>query len=191
MTSLLPPLSTMLSSLAPSQHLNNTVLSMITPTALHSPFYHVTRPSILSFMSDKYLSLAAPILIYWALSLVFHALDAAKLPYFEARRIHESPEVLARNKATIRQVVRAVFVQQLVQTLLGLVWLEDEETILRREVYRDHLGEMAALATRVADAVLILLGRRSGEELLRHHGEALVRWTYWWGIPAFQLFLAL
>ena len=171
--------------------LNSTPLSVITPTALHPPFYHTTQPSLLSFISDKHLSLAAPFLVYWLYSLVFHFLDTAKFPYFEARRIHESPEVLSRNKATMPQVVKAVLVQQAIQTGLGLLCLESDETILKREVYRDHLGDMARLAPWVSDATLVLLGRRSGEDLLRRHGEAMVRWVYWWGIPSAQALLAL
>lgn len=122
---------------------------------------------------------------------MFHYLDTAKLPYFEARRIHESPEVISRNKVTVRQVIKAVIFQQIIQTALGYVWLEDDEVILRREVYRDHLGDMAKLAPWVGDAVLLILGRKTGEQVLRSHGEAIVRSVFWWGIPAAQMFLAL
>ena len=170
---------------------NSTILSLIAPTALHPPFYYTTRPSLLSFISDKYLSLALPIIVYWGVSLVFHFLDTAKIPYFEARRIHESPEVLSRNKATVMEVIRMVVLQHFIQTVMGIVWLEDDATIAKRELYRDHLGEMAKIAPWVADVTLVLLGRRSGEDLLRKNGEAIVRWVYWWGIPAAQMLLAL
>src|SRR3954468_12022060 len=86
----------------------------LTPNLLHPPIYHTTSPSILSFISDKHLSLVAPFFLYWALSLVFHALDLPQLPYFERLRLHESPEVLARNKATILDVIKAVVFQQVV-----------------------------------------------------------------------------
>lgn len=169
---------------------NDTLLLSVTPTTLQAPFYHTLRPSLLSFISDKYLSVAVPVLVYWLLSLVFLALDNAQLPYFEKRRIHESPEVVKRNKATIGEVVRAVVVQHVIQTILGIVWFEDDETILRREVYVDHVARMAGMAPKVANIVLMVLGPRSGEDLLLKHGEALVRWTYWWGYPIAQFFLA-
>ncbi|ORY27205.1 sphingosine hydroxylase [Naematelia encephala] len=172
------------------QPLNSTLLSNITPTALHPPFYHTTRPSLLPFISDKYLSLATPIIIYWVVSVAFHALDEAKIPYFEKRRLHESPEVISRNKATVHQVIRAVLWQQVVQTVLGIWWFEDDEVILQREVYKDHMAAMTQYAPWVADAVLLVLGQRTGEALLKSHGEALVRWIYWWGIPGAQFFLA-
>lgn len=182
----------MIADLFPSpQPYNSTILSMITPTALHPPFYYTTRLSLLAFSSDKYLSLALPVIIYWAASLLFHLLDTARFPYFEAKRIHESPEVLARNRATVTEVVRAVVVQHTIQTILGIVWLEDDATVAKREHYRDHLGDMARIAPWVGDATLVVLGRKSGEDLLRRHGEAMVRWVYWWGIPAAQMLFAL
>ena len=84
-----------------------------------------------------------------------------------------------------------VVLQHFIQTVMGIVWLEDDATIAKRELYRDHLGEMAKIAPWVADVTLVLLGRRSGEDLLRKNGEAIVRWVYWWGIPAAQMLLAL
>jgi len=170
---------------------NNTLLSLITPKTLQPPIYQTFRPSLLSFISDKHLSLILPILVYWVLSLIFHLLDTAKFEYFESRRIHESPEVLSRNRATVKQVVKAVMVQQVIQTALGYVWLEDDESILQREVYRDHVGAMGGLAPKVGGMVLLLLGDRTGEKLLRSSGEQLVRWVYWWGIPIAQLLFAL
>jgi sphinganine C4-monooxygenase len=175
----------------PSPISNTTLLSLITPKSLHLPIYHTTRPSFIPHISDKYLSIALPIVIYWILSLVFHLLDTAKFPYFEKRRIHESPEVLSRNRATVRQVVTAVTFQQILQVGLGWVWLEDDAVILKREFGRDHLGSMAGLAPKVGAGVLMLLGDRTGENVLKNHGEAIVRFMYWWGIPIAQMFLAL
>lgn len=91
----------------------------------------------------------------------------------------------------MKQVVQAVLWQQVVQTILGFLWLEDDEAILQREVYRDHLGAMRRLAPWVVDGTLVLLGKKTGESLLRDHGEAMVRWVYWWGIPCAQMFFAL
>lgn len=167
------------------------MLSSIIPTALHAPFYHTTRPNLLPFMSDKHLSLAAPVLAYWLYSFFFHFLDTARFAYFEKRRIHDSPEVLARNKVTVTQVIKAVILQHVIQTVLGIFWLEDDEAIFRREVMKDHLAAMSNLSPWVADGVLLVLGRRVGEQVLKRNGEAIVRWMYWWGIPALQMLLAL
>lgn len=201
-----PPISTRISCRSPTlliatmaslfsyQHAyvhNSTMLSSITPTTLHAPFYHTTRPNLLSFMSDKYLSLAAPVLAYWLYSFFFHFLDTVQFSYFEKRRIHDSPEVLARNKVTVTQVIKAVILQHVIQTVLGIFWLEDDEVIFRREVMKDHLAAMGNLAPWVADGVLLVLGRRIGEQVLKSNGEAIVRWVYWWGVPALQMLFAL
>lgn len=169
---------------------NSTLLTMITPTASQPPFYHTTRPSLLSFVSDRYLALAMPNITYWLLSLVFHVLDTIQLPYFESKRLHDSPEVLSRNRVTMKEVVKAVIFQQVIQTILGLVWLEDDEVLLKRDHYRDHLGEMATLAPKVAGSMMLALGQRTAEDLLRNHGAAIVRWVYWWGIPTARILFA-
>ncbi|ODN98511.1 C4-hydroxylase [Cryptococcus wingfieldii CBS 7118] len=169
---------------------NTTLVSTITPTALHAPFYHTARPHIFSFISDKYLSIAAPILAYWFYSTFFHLIDTAQFPYFENRRIHDSPEMLARNKVTIWDVIKAVVLQHVIQAVLAWWWIEDDEVILQREIYKDHLAAMGHMAPWVADGTLLVLGRRTGEQLLKNHGEAMVRWLYWWGIPAAQMIFA-
>lgn len=178
-------------ALLPQQAYNTTLLSHITPTSLQPPFYHTARPHLLSWISDRYLALAGPVISYWVLSLIFHCIDTAQIPYFEKRRIHESPEVLARNKATVWQVVRAVVLQHALQTVLGVIWLEDDATILRREVYRDHLGDMASLAPSVANFTILALGHKAGESLLRRHGADIVRLTYWWLIPCARMLFGL
>jgi sphinganine C4-monooxygenase len=171
---------------------NATLLSIMTPSVVHTPVYFVTGPSLLpSLITDKHLSLAAPIVCYWAYSLMFHAIDCAGIPYFEKRRIHEAPEVLSRNRATVWDVLKAVAIQQIIQTLLGYFWLESEEVILAREVYRDFLADMAALVPGVMKTTTVLLGKRTGEQLLRSYGADIVQWVYWWGIPTAQFAFAL
>lgn len=167
------------------------LLEMITPSSAGYPIYHTFHRSIFPQISDKHLSLLVPTVLYWACSLGWHFLDTMKFPYFEKRRIHESPEVMARNKCTVAEVVRAVMLQHLIQTVLGLVWFGNEESIYQTEVKVNHLGKMAALAPKVAKGAFLLLGPRTGEAVLRSYGEGLVRWVYWWGIPAAQLVFAL
>jgi sphinganine C4-monooxygenase len=178
-------------SLLPQQGYNASLLSTMSPTSLQPPFYHTANANLLSWMPDRYLALAGPIVGYWVLSLVFHLIDTAELPYFEKRRIHESPEVLSRNKATIGQVVRAVAVQQILQTILGYVWLEDDATIFEREVNKDHLAIMSSMTPAIANLTVLALGQRTGEQVLKTYGPELVRWTYWWGVPILRMLFAL
>jgi sphinganine C4-monooxygenase len=170
---------------------NETLLQMITPVALDAPFYHTTRPQLLSWISDRHLSVAAPVAIYWVLSSLFHLLDTVELPYFEARRIHDSEEVKSKNRATFGQVVKAVIFQQIVQTIVGLILMESDTSILATEILKDHMAGMKYLAPRVADLTFLVLGHSTGLNVLHQYGPQLVNFVYWWGIPIVQMYLGL
>ncbi|KAL1406827.1 Sphingolipid C4-hydroxylase sur2 [Vanrija albida] len=167
---------------------NSTLLAAMAPAAANPPFYHTTRPHIFDFISDRYLALAAPVLVYWVLSTVFHALDTLELPYFEARRIHDSAETKAKNRAGFWQVIRAVLFQQFIQTLVGLLWVDSDDEILAHQVNVDHVAAMRFITPRVADLVLLLVGPKYGVKLLESRGHEIVNWVYWWGIPIVQMF---
>lgn len=100
---------------------------------------------------------------------------------------------MKKNKATVREVVEAVVIQQVIQTVLGWLVLESEEEILKREINIDHLRIMGSwgYAGNVGKVVLLVLGDRTGEWVIRKCGRELVQWTYWWGVPAAQLLFAL
>jgi sphinganine C4-monooxygenase len=184
------PLSHIMSTFQ-QQPLNSTLLSLMTPTIVNPPFYHVASPNLLSFISDTNLSLASPVLAYWILSGIFHTLDVTKPAYFEKRRFHQSQDVLVRNKATAVEVLRAVILQHTIQTIIGYMWMDDESVALKKFFNQDHLGSMSKLVPWVAKAATLVLGPRAGEDILRHHGAHVVQWVYWWGIPIFQAFFFL
>jgi sphinganine C4-monooxygenase len=170
--------------------LNSTLLASMTPTSPSYPIYHSAKTNIVPFFSDHWLALISPIVVYWVLSLAFHVLDVAQIPYFESKRIHESQEVLSRNKASVMQVINAVVLQQVIQTILGYFVMDVEETA-HQLVWKDHMQEMEKLTGVVGQAVVLVLGDRTGKSLLMNYGKELVSWTYWWGIPLVQFYLAL
>ena len=88
-------------------------------------------------------------------------------------------------------VVKAVIIQQIIQTVLGICWLESEETILAREVHVNHLVEMEGLAEAVGKVMSLLLGDKTTDWVAMNMGKDLVQWVYWWGIPLVQLGFAL
>lgn len=65
-------------------------------------------------MDDTTAALIAPIVVYWALSTLFHLIDQTEL--FASRRIHTPLELRSRNKVSLPKVIRDVIVQQVVQT---------------------------------------------------------------------------
>lgn len=87
------------------------------------------------------------------------------------------------------QVVNAVVLQQVIQTILGFFWMDAEPS--QNEMWNDDLQEMAKLGGVVGQAVVLVLGDRTGQSLLMKHGKDIVSWTYWWGIPLAQFYAAL
>jgi len=151
------------------------------------PVYHVPRHDILPFISDKYLSIAAPVIAYWLVSLVFELVHRARSPFFEAYRIHEPAEVKSRNKVTRREVFWTVIAQQLVQTLMGILWIEDDPPELGP--FRDHAADLDAYERVTRRLAIAALGRGIGSSLAREHGRKLAEWAYWWAVPAVRFAL--
>lgn len=182
-----------LKSLISNPKMNGTFVAVpppydLVPSVLHYPLYHVQAPSILSWISDKDLSLLAPIAVYWVASAVFEALDAAQLPFLEKYRIHEPEEVKRKNRVTKRTVFIAVIVQQVLQTLLGMYWLDaEDEGPASGKAHRAVMATYGAWISRIAFA---LLGPEKGTTLLRWKGQEMVSFSYWWLIPALQFLWA-
>lgn len=89
------------------------------------PDVHITvRPDMLSWISDKHLALLAPVVVYWAISFFFHLLDVFQV--FDRYRIHTTEE-LNKNIVSVREVLRAVFLQHVIQTAAGLILEQLEE----------------------------------------------------------------
>lgn len=77
------------------------------------------RPSIFECISDEHLALILPVTAYWAMSMGFYLLD--KFNCFEKYQIHTPQELATRNKCSVKEVVRAVITQHIVQTAVGLL----------------------------------------------------------------------
>jgi sphinganine C4-monooxygenase len=110
-----------------------------TESYVHPP--NLVRPPIFTFISDKHLSLALPIVAYWLYSAVFHFLDLQSWSFLERYRLHTPEEVLKRNRVTRWQVVRDVLIQQLGQIVVGGIVLRTEAD----EVVPDHAAVITKL----------------------------------------------
>lgn len=147
------------------------------------PFYHTESPQLTQFMSDEHLSLFVPVAAYWILSLIFHSMDVCDWPFLDKFRIHESFEIKSRNQVTQLEVIRAVLLQQIVQTLLGAFWMDSPAPL------RDHSAVVQAFRIRGAT----LLSHLPGESayLFKSWIPACAWYTYWWIIPSVQLLFAM
>lgn len=110
---------------------NTTLLYDLPPL----PEYQLTpRPSLVDGIPDNILALILPVVAYWAVSMFFHVIDVYDL--FPQYRLHTPAEVLTRNRASRWDVVRDVVLQQVVQTLAGLILAYfDEQEYIGREEY--------------------------------------------------------
>ncbi|THU83860.1 hypothetical protein K435DRAFT_688726 [Dendrothele bispora CBS 962.96] len=151
-----------------------------------APFYYSSKPVLVEGIADPILTLAAPIIAYWVSSLLFHFLDISGWKWLDKYRLHDSEEVKKKNLVSRTEVVIAVIFQQVVQTALGYVWLED------RGVNVDHLEKMQDVASWVEPLVRFVSGE-AGEDkrvkaLVLHE---VAYYMYWWVIPTMQLLMAM
>lgn len=148
---------------------------------LGTPFYYSPKPTIIDGVSDVYLCMAAPVLAYWSLSMTFHYMDMSTSKWIAQYRIHPSEMVEVKNRVTRSQVVWAVIFQQVLQTVLGLMWVGEHES-------RNFFVEMQELAQLLEPVVFRLLGRTA----LAPHALANITYVvYWWLFPVVQLLAAM
>jgi len=146
------------------------------------PLYYSSKPRLIDSVADPILTMAAPVIAYWALSLFFHYLDTSEWKWLEKHRIHDSAEVKAKNLVSRSEVVWAVILQQFIQTGLGLLVLPGESA----HSVVDHSEQLRQLATHIEPLVSVVV-RGSLTPLTLHTTEFL----YWWGIPTVQLLGAM
>lgn len=91
------------------------------------------REPLLPFISDNLLALSLPVIGYWIASLFFHFIDV--YDFFPQYRLHTPAELLKRNHATRFEVLRDVIIQQVIETLAGIIlaYFDDEEMVGREE----------------------------------------------------------
>lgn len=118
----------------------------------------VPRPPLLAPIPDNILALILPIVAYWGLSMFYHFIDVND--YFPQYRLHTPAELLKRNKVTRWEVVRDVVLQQVVQTLAGVVLsMVDGEELMGKEEYDVALwARRIRVAQRILPRLLALFG---------------------------------
>lgn len=109
---------------------NSTLVSDLPPLP---PYTLVPRPPLVAGIPDNILALILPIVAYWVVSMLFHLIDVYDL--FPQYRLHTPAEVSTRNRVSRWDVVRDVVLQQVVQTIAGLImaYFDELEYIGREE----------------------------------------------------------
>lgn len=167
----------------------------VSAVSYNPPFYYSPRPRLVDDIPDHWLTLASPIIAYWSLSLFFHFLDTSGWKWIDKYRIHDSEEVKKRNLVSRSGVVIAVIFQQIIQTLMGYVWLDEEVTGNAAAEIVKGLQQWERLVKPVVEAFLGFVGGYAGLGLRPASKDVLVAevtyFVYWWGVPSFQFFCAM
>ncbi|TFK94115.1 sphingosine hydroxylase [Polyporus arcularius HHB13444] len=153
----------------------------------HTPFYYSPKVALVPWFADNILALAAPVIAYWVLSLVFHWFDMSEWKWLDKYRLHESEEVKSRNLVTRTDVVIAVVFQHIVQTAIGYLWVEDKPA----GAQIDHLANMVQMAPYLERVATGVLGKEAGAQLLASRGADGLYSVYWWAIPVAKFFLGM
>lgn len=98
---------------------------------------------LIPYIPDFYTSLFLPIVVYWIVSMFFHAVDVWDL--WPQYRLHTPAEITKRNHVSRYEVARDVILQQIIQVMTGAVLgLTEPEDMNGKEDY-----DIARWATRL------------------------------------------
>lgn len=116
------------------------------------------QADLIPYIPDKWLTVLAPVVAYWTLSLFFHWIDVND--YFPQYRLHTPAEVAKRNRASRWEVVRDVVIQQAVQTVVGLIlgMTEPDDFVGKEQHDIAVWARRIRIAERAIPKVLALLG---------------------------------
>ena len=147
------------------------------------PFYYTSDARWVSFVSDKTLSLALPVIVYWTASLVFHAFDVLRPAFTERYRLHPPAEVASRNRVSMQRVIYMVILQHLIQSAMGIVFVENTANVGGQRVDVDPQRDIAQWVgvLRVVNAYM-----RVPDMIVVRAAIAL----YWWGVPWLQFWFS-
>lgn len=142
--------TTLLSAMA-----NSTMVADLPPL----PAYTVKPlPDLLPFISDFWLSIIAPHIAYWVVSLFFHVIDVYDL--FPQYRLHTPAEITQRNLASRYEVARDVILEQVLQVVMvAILNLTEPRQMTGMEDYDVAVwATRIRLAQRAVPGLMALLG---------------------------------
>jgi sphinganine C4-monooxygenase len=115
-------------------------------------------PPLYSWASDAFITAALPVVGYWVVSLIFHAIDVYDL--FPQCRLHTPAEVLKRNHVSRYEVLRDVILQQVVQILasLSLAFFDEAPTTGKADYDVAWYAQKIRLAQRAVPYALSTIG---------------------------------
>lgn len=76
------------------------------------------RTSIIPFIPEKYLLVILPVAAYWLFSSLFYICE--ERGYLSKYKLHTPAEFLKRNRVSMREVIRDVVIQHVIQMAVGI-----------------------------------------------------------------------
>lgn len=143
------------------------------------PLYYSPKEYVVDGIPDRILTVTSPIIAYWVLSMFFHCLDVSGWKWLEKYRIHESEEARKKNVVSRSRVIGAVIFQQVIQTVLGLAWVEETRIL-------NHAERIRGIGALLRPILTQYLGEWGRAIIPR-----VIHLTYWWFIPAAQFAFAM
>jgi sphinganine C4-monooxygenase len=115
-------------------------------------------PPLVSWASDEILQVAFPIIGYWVVSIIYHLIDVYDL--LAKYRLHTPAEVLSRNHVSRYEVLRDVIIQQIIQTIAGLLLslADDAATYGKADYDIAWYAQKIRLAQRAVPVVMATVG---------------------------------
>lgn len=186
-------------------------------TSYHLPSLpeYTLRPltPLVSWTSDALIQAALPVLGYWIVSLVFHAIDVYDL--FPQYRLHTPAEVLKRNHVSRYDVLRDVVLQQMIQIIASfslsmfdeapttgtadydVAWYAQRLRIAQRAIPvllstigLNPLGLATKLSASQSALATVLTGGMTAPVFASWELTA-ASFLYWYAIPAVQFIAAI
>ncbi|KAI9746848.1 MAG: tRNA-splicing endonuclease subunit sen54, partial [Chaenotheca gracillima] len=119
------------------------------------------QPPLIWPIPDKFLTVILPVVAYWAVSLFFHFIDT--YDFLSQYRLHTPAEVLKRNRVSRIDVIRDVIIQQVIQTVVGvLLGMTEPDDFIGREAYDITVwARRIRMAQRGIPGLLLIVGINS------------------------------
>lgn len=138
---------------SPTMAVNNTLFDTSFPLL---PEYNLSPlPDLFPWLSDFWVSLLVPVVVYWIVSVFFHLIDV--YDFFPQYRLHTPDEITKRNHVSRYEVARDVIIQQIIQVATGAVLALTEPPEMTGKTDYD----IAVWATRLRLAQRVLPGMLS------------------------------
>lgn len=168
------------------------------------------QPLILN-IPDKYAIVFAPVVAYWAYSLLFYFCDQYDL--LEQYKLHTPAEFLKRNRVPVRKVVREVLIQHAMQIVMaGALAYHEPDALADCNKYRVSMlasrlrffgnaisQSLGNASDTISSAQLGLLMQPNSFQTLQSGVDdvsnsawntILARFCYWLALPALQFIVA-